>query len=99
VLSAEQIEQKLALAGRAFETQRRTSFAWRAERMRAAADILDHDSQELGRLMTLEMGKPLGAAIAEAEKCAWVCRYYADHAERFLATASSGISRSARCSP
>jgi succinate-semialdehyde dehydrogenase/glutarate-semialdehyde dehydrogenase len=84
-LSAEQIEQKLALAWRAFETHRRTSFAWRAERMRAAADILDRDSQELGRLMTLEMGKPIAAAIAEAEKCAWVCRYYADHAERFLA--------------
>ncbi|HUF51142.1 MAG TPA: NAD-dependent succinate-semialdehyde dehydrogenase [Longimicrobiales bacterium] len=84
-LSAEQLEQKLALAGGAFETHRRTSFARRAECMRAAADILERDSRQLGRLMTLEMGKPIAAAIAEAEKCAWVCRYYGDHAERFLA--------------
>jgi succinate-semialdehyde dehydrogenase/glutarate-semialdehyde dehydrogenase len=84
-LNEDQLRQKLALAGRAFEAYRRTSFAWRAERMRAAADVLDRDSHELGRLMTLEMGKPIAAAIAEAEKCAWVCRYYAEHAEHFLA--------------
>jgi succinate-semialdehyde dehydrogenase/glutarate-semialdehyde dehydrogenase len=84
-LSAEQLEQKLTLAESAFASHRRTSFARRAECMRAAGDILERDSLRLGRLMTLEMGKPIAAAIAEAEKCAWVCRYYADHAERFLA--------------
>ncbi len=53
--------------------------------MQRAAEILESEKAELGRLMTTEMGKPLKAAIGEAEKCAWVCRYYADHAQEHLA--------------
>jgi succinate-semialdehyde dehydrogenase / glutarate-semialdehyde dehydrogenase len=84
-LTDDELEQRLSVAATAFAVHRRTAMNERAGRMRRAADILDADRQELGRLMTLEMGKPIGAAIAEAEKCAWVCRYYADHAEAFLA--------------
>src|SRR5258708_28329686 len=84
-LSDAQIDGKLERAERAFHQHRRTSFADRAGKMAMAAEILESDKEAFGRLMTTEMGKPLKAAIAEAEKCAWVCRYYAENAERFLA--------------
>src|SRR5687767_15972461 len=84
-LSAQQIEQKLQIAADAFRSYRRTSFADRSRMMLRAAEILDSEKQEFGRTMTAEMGKPLTAAIGEAEKCAWVCRYYAENAERHLA--------------
>ena len=83
--SAVRVNESLDRAVAAYQKHRRTSFADRANRMRKAAGILDAESRELGRLMTLEMGKPIKAAVAEAEKCATACRYYADNAERFLA--------------
>src|SRR6266853_100557 len=84
-LSPEQIEQKLQLATSAFETHRRTRFADRARMMLCAAEILEKEKDECARLMTLEMGKTLRSAAAEAAKCASGCRYYAENAERFLA--------------
>jgi succinate-semialdehyde dehydrogenase/glutarate-semialdehyde dehydrogenase len=84
-LSAPQLEQKLQLAANVFRTYRRTPFADRARLMLRAAEILESEKREFGRTMTLEMGKPLQSAIGEAEKCAWVCRYYAQNAERHLA--------------
>ena len=83
--SAAEIEAALTLAERTFRAWRTTDFSSRAAKMRRAAEILEEDRRRFGETMTLEMGKPLGAAIAEVEKCASVCRYYAEHAEGFLA--------------
>ncbi len=84
-LSAAQIEEKLQLAASAFKIHRRTSFAERAGNMMRAAEILEEEKDECAHLMTLEMGKPLKAAAAEAVKSASGCRYYAQNAEKFLA--------------
>jgi succinate-semialdehyde dehydrogenase/glutarate-semialdehyde dehydrogenase len=84
-LDERQIEDKIARAVAAFREHRLTSFAVRAEQMQRAAEILENEKRSFARTMTLEMGKPIKAAIGEAEKCAWVCRYYAENAERHLA--------------
>src|SRR5277367_6696642 len=84
-LDGAQIEQKLQLAASAFQKHRRTTFAERASKMMRAADILEKEKDDCAHLMTLEMGKPLKAAVAEALKCAGGCRYYAENAEKFLA--------------
>jgi succinate-semialdehyde dehydrogenase/glutarate-semialdehyde dehydrogenase len=84
-LTADQIEEKLRLAVSAFRAELKTPFAERAKRMLKAAQILEGDKERFGRLMTLEMGKPYKAAVAEAAKCATACRYYAENAEKFLA--------------
>ncbi|MFL5599654.1 MAG: NAD-dependent succinate-semialdehyde dehydrogenase [Gemmatimonadaceae bacterium] len=79
------IGETLDRGATAYRQHRVTSFAARAECMRKAAQILDAECRELGKLMTLEMGKPFKAAVAEAEKCATACNYYADNAQTFLA--------------
>jgi succinate-semialdehyde dehydrogenase/glutarate-semialdehyde dehydrogenase len=84
-LSDSQIENKIALAAEAFIKHRRTSFSDRAEKMMSAASILEDDRKGISETMTTEMGKPIKAAIAEVEKCASVCRFYAENAERLLA--------------
>jgi succinate-semialdehyde dehydrogenase / glutarate-semialdehyde dehydrogenase len=82
------IEGKLERAALAFSRHRRTSMDERARLMRRTAEIIEEEKEQLARLMTLEMGKPIRAAIAEAEKCAAVCHYYAENAARFLADES-----------
>ena len=84
-LSAEEIEGKLAASLEAFEGNRQRSFSERAKRMNRCAELLEDRAAQYGKLLTIEMGKPIGAAIAEVKKCALVCRYYAENAERFLA--------------
>lgn len=84
-LTEAEIEAKLTEAQKAFEDYRKTPMAQRSEWLNKAAEILESDRERFGKIMTLEMGKPLKAAIAEVEKCASVCRYYAEHAAEFLA--------------
>ena len=82
--SEEEVERRIAAAQDAFEALRSTTFAQRSEWMLAAAQLLEDDVDELGRLITLEMGRPIKAARAEVLKSAKGLRYYADHAEEFL---------------
>jgi len=84
-LTPGEIEARLDCAASAYRRHRRTSFADRRRMMLEAARILESEKEAFGRLMVTEMGKPLKAAVEEAAKCALGCRYYADHAERFLA--------------
>ena len=83
--SPAEVERRLALAAAAFETLKGTTFAQRGEWMRASADLLDSDLEPLAEILTREMGKPIGAARAEVQKCAKGLRFYAEHAESFLA--------------
>jgi succinate-semialdehyde dehydrogenase/glutarate-semialdehyde dehydrogenase len=83
-LSSDEIETKLHMASKTYPKHRKTPFAERAEKMNRAADILERESEKFGHIMTSEMGKTLKSAIAEAQKCALGCRYYAEHGEKHL---------------
>ena len=80
-----QVEQALVEADAAFRQWREQSFAERSKAMRRAAELLRKRKERYAGLITAEMGKPITQAEAEVEKCAWVCEYFADNAERFLA--------------
>src|SRR4051794_13448518 len=79
-----EIEKRLNRAVAAFEKHRREPFAHRADLMMAVASLLEQEKKDLARTITLEMGKLFGDSVAEIEKCARGCRYYAENAERFL---------------
>jgi succinate-semialdehyde dehydrogenase/glutarate-semialdehyde dehydrogenase len=84
-LTDAELEAKLARAAVTFRSYRATPIGERGRVLRRVADILEERRDELARTMTLEMGKPIGAARDEVLKCAWCCRHYAEHAEPFLA--------------
>ncbi|AFZ02726.1 NAD-dependent succinate-semialdehyde dehydrogenase [Calothrix sp. PCC 6303] len=84
-LSDAEVTAKLDLAEEAFADYRLTSFELKSNFLNAAADILEQEKADFAKLMTLEMGKTYKSAIAEVEKCAIVCRYYAESAPGFLA--------------
>ena len=84
-LSEGEIDERIQRSADTFREYKKTSFEERARMMLRAAEILEEEAEEFGRLMTSEMGKTLAAATAEAKKCARGCRYYAENAERFMA--------------
>ena len=84
-LSDAEIDDKIQRAAETFDDYRRTTFAERGEAMMRASQILERKKKTFAEMMTTEMGKPIKAAVAEVEKCAWVCSFYAENAERFLA--------------
>jgi succinate-semialdehyde dehydrogenase/glutarate-semialdehyde dehydrogenase len=84
-LTDAEVDVKITKAAAAFHSFRKSPMADRAGWMIKAAEILEAEKESIGHLMTLEMGKTLSSAIAEAEKCASTCRYYAENAARFVA--------------
>ncbi len=84
-LSEVELEDRLMRSAEAYRRYRRTGFGERAGWMARAADILESERDRFGRIMTLEMGKPIEAARQEAAKCALACRYYVEHGERLMA--------------
>jgi succinate-semialdehyde dehydrogenase/glutarate-semialdehyde dehydrogenase len=84
-LTGEELEARIQRAADTYRRYRRTPVAERTRLLFKAAEILEAEKEKFGRLMVLEMGKTLKAAVEEAVKCASGCRYYAENAERFLA--------------
>jgi succinate-semialdehyde dehydrogenase/glutarate-semialdehyde dehydrogenase len=102
-LTETEIDVRLTLAAEAFQIHRETTFAERRRCMSRAGEILDAEKLSIAETMTLEVGKTLKASLAEVEKCAACCRYYAENAERFLADQPYDIGLDAkafvRCRP
>lgn len=84
-MGKDEINEALDTSVVAYKEWRNTSFETRSKLLFKVAADLRKNSLEYGRIITLEMGKPLAQAVAEVEKCAWGCEYYAEHAEEFLA--------------
>jgi succinate-semialdehyde dehydrogenase/glutarate-semialdehyde dehydrogenase len=83
-LSDSEIDSGLELAQETFLKHKATTFSYRSELMRKVADELRSNSKKYARTITLEMGKPIAQSVAEVEKCAWVCDYYAENAVNHL---------------
>jgi succinate-semialdehyde dehydrogenase/glutarate-semialdehyde dehydrogenase len=82
--SDKKIEKALESASKSYKEWSKTSFSIRRELMMNCAELLDQKVEHLSKIITLEMGKVISESRAEIQKCAWVCRYYAEYAERFL---------------
>lgn len=82
--SPEEVSRKVKAARDAFAKWKKTDLAERAELMRRLARVMRKNREDYARVVTEEMGKPVRQSLAEIEKCAWVCDYYAEHAEVFL---------------
>jgi succinate-semialdehyde dehydrogenase / glutarate-semialdehyde dehydrogenase len=79
-----EVNNIIDLTQNTFESWKEISFSQRSKLMMNAAEVLRRKKEDYSRLMTLEMGKPIAQSRAEVGKCAWVCEYYAENAEKFL---------------
>lgn len=84
-ISKEEITSCIENAHRTYHEWKLTSYKYRKELMLNTANILRNRKEKYGEILTLEMGKTLAQAIAEVEKCAWLCEYYAENSEQILA--------------
>ena len=82
--TVKQVEEAIDRSQTAFTEWRKTSFEERTKLFMDLADILEKNKAKYAKVMALEIGKPISQGIAELEKCAWVCRYYAENAEKQL---------------
>lgn len=83
-----EVQRRITEAAGAVEALRETTYAQRAEWMKAAADLLEADIEPTAQMITREMGKPIAQSRGEVLKCAKSMRFYAEHAESFLAAQS-----------
>lgn len=81
-------------AHQAFAVWKATPYSERADLLRKAAEVMESRKEELAKLMATEMGKPVAGGRGEVDKCAWVCRYYADNGADFLADEAIETERS-----
>ncbi len=84
-LNNDKLEESIHDANEAFLLWRKQSIMDRVQYIKNAGEILLKNKKEFAETITLEMGKPINESLSEIEKCAWVCDYYAAHAEEFLA--------------
>lgn len=84
LMNEKAIGESIVLAEKTFPVWSKVSFAERARIFSSLSSLLKEKKDTLGKLITNEMGKVIAESIAEVEKCAYVCEYYAEHAEQFL---------------
>ncbi|HEV8388032.1 MAG TPA: NAD-dependent succinate-semialdehyde dehydrogenase [Nitrososphaera sp.] len=80
----DQVSKRVKAGREAFASWKKRDLSERTELMRRLGRVMRKNREEYARVVTEEMGKPIRQSLAEVEKCAWVCDYYADHAEVFL---------------
>jgi len=83
-LTTGQATEELEKSRKAWEKWKKTPVKKRVEPLKKLAGLMKAHSRKYGEIMSKEMGKPIKQAIAEAEKCAWACEYYAENAKKFL---------------
>ena len=85
LLSWEETTDKIKLVREAFSSWRETDIKYRVELLKKLAIVLRNNKRKYAEIITKEMGMIIRSSIASVEKCAWLCDYYAENAENFLA--------------